>query len=58
MRLTDNQRTLTVVGILGAGSQVWLFGSRVSDIKRGGDIDLLVKTTQTIIGIWKIIDGK
>ena len=30
---------------LGDGARVWLFGSRVNDDKRGGDIDLYVETT-------------
>jgi len=31
---------------LGEESQVWLFGSRVDDSKRGGDLDLYVESKQ------------
>jgi len=47
MRLTPAQEQLiksTVDRVLGTESRVWLFGSRVNDDLRGGDIDLLVET--------------
>ena len=49
MRLTDNQRTIiraAVTETFGAGTNVWLFGSRVDDSQRGGDINLLIETDQ------------
>lgn len=29
---------------LGAGAAIWLFGSRLDDRKKGGDVDLYVET--------------
>lgn len=46
MRLTPRQietvRTL-VRTAMGEGSRIWLFGSRVDDRRRGGDVDLYVE---------------
>ena len=45
MRLTSEQiQTIkqTAYSVLGADSRVILFGSRVDDAKKGGDIDLLL----------------
>lgn len=47
MRLSPTQRSVirrTVAAHLGDDVRVWLFGSRVDDDRRGGDIDLLVET--------------
>lgn len=47
MRLTLAQQQLikaTVQRVLQTPHRVWLFGSRVDDNLRGGDIDLLIET--------------
>ena len=36
----------TVHAVLGEGAQVTLFGSRVNDQQKGGDVDLYVETAQ------------
>ena len=47
MRLSEEYRT-TIKEILlkhfGSGGKFYLFGSRVDDTKRGGDIDLYIET--------------
>ncbi|MDX8406081.1 MAG: nucleotidyltransferase domain-containing protein [Mariprofundus sp.] len=46
MRLSDYQISLIsnkVIDYFGPKSHVWLFGSRVNDQMRGGDIDLYVE---------------
>jgi predicted nucleotidyltransferase len=51
MRLTDaDQHTIQriVVEELGPGASVRLFGSRLNDAARGGDIDLLVELTEPV----------
>jgi len=47
MRLDPSQVSAiksTVQDMLGPESRVWLFGSRVDDRKKGGDIDLYIET--------------
>ncbi len=49
MRLSPEQITLirqAAQETFGPDARVWLFGSRVDDRKRGGDIDLYVETPQ------------
>ena len=47
MRLTDRQREeikWAAAESFGDGAHIWLFGSRVHDDRRGGDIDLYVES--------------
>lgn len=49
MRLTPQQARIIreqTHALLGDGARVRLFGSRVDDAQRGGDIDLMVETDQ------------
>ncbi|MDP2680793.1 MAG: nucleotidyltransferase domain-containing protein [Rhodoferax sp.] len=51
MRLTPEQIEAikqTASTVLGADARVTLFGSRVDDTKKGGDIDLLFETSQRL----------
>jgi predicted nucleotidyltransferase len=50
MRLSQEQVAairISVCEVFGADAKVWLFGSRVDDSRRGGDIDLLVRPAAT-----------
>lgn len=47
MRLTDPQIEIirsATRDIAGAGASAWLFGSRLDDSRRGGDVDLLIQS--------------
>jgi hypothetical protein len=51
MRLTSSQvQTIkTVIArVVNFPHRVWLFGSRVDDLQKGGDIDLLVETNEIV----------
>ncbi len=51
MRLSEQQRNIIITAsreIFGENIQIYLFGSRVDDNKRGGDIDILVNSQSTV----------
>ncbi len=51
MRLTPEQVTIirdTACEVFGSDARVWLFGSRVDDTRRGGDIDLYVEVPHPV----------
>jgi uncharacterized protein len=61
MRLTDEQRDAIREAVrrrFGPDAKVFLFGSRVDDARRGGDIDLLVELPTADPGIGSTIDAK
>lgn len=51
MRLSDMERRVLLGAVrrhFGEAAAVWLFGSRVRDDARGGDIDLLIETPEPV----------
>jgi len=53
MRLSESQVNAiksAVSEVLGPGARVYLFGSRVDDFRRGGDIDLLIIPDEALSG--------
>ena len=48
MRISDSEKKILVRAVLAQDptAKVWLFGSRVDDEKRGGDIDIAVLSSQ------------
>lgn len=47
MRLSAEQTRSIVQSVrrhLGQGSRIWLFGSRLDDARKGGDLDLYIET--------------
>ncbi len=51
MRLTDLQINAIRLGttqLAGDAARVWLFGSRVRDDARGGDVDLLLELSEPV----------
>jgi predicted nucleotidyltransferase len=58
MRLTEFQQN-QILTLLhqqwGKDASVWLFGSRLDDQKRGGDVDLLVETPVSVPFIEKYL---
>jgi predicted nucleotidyltransferase len=55
MRLQPNEREVLRSAVLQQleNAQVYLFGSRVDDTKRGGDIDLLIRGSRKLTLIEK-----
>lgn len=51
MRLTEEQIRmvkLRAAECFGPDAEVWLFGSRVDNSERGGDVDLYIETSQRL----------
>lgn len=49
MRLSESEIAAikrTAAEVFGSGADIWLFGSRTDDDRRGGDIDLMVENIE------------
>jgi len=58
VRITEQQRTHIVTKIkevMGNDVKIMLFGSRVDDLAKGGDIDLYIKTSRSVENLAKSI---
>jgi predicted nucleotidyltransferase len=51
MRLDNKQKETLYKGIEGIENEIYLFGSRVDDAKKGGDIDILIFSGENQIEI-------
>lgn len=59
MRISPNEQAIisqTLRRYFGDKSNIWLFGSRVIDSARGGDIDLYVEPT--IVDVVDVVEAK
>ena len=55
MRLSETEQAAirtAAIESFGQDAEIWLFGSRVDDSKKGGDIDLLIKPASISPGQW------